>query len=81
MLEDHLASETVVKSFTRTDMLRHDPLNAPSVLYLDLGVTVQMIPNHAPVDVEANGWLWVRYFHTSSRRFISGWIHPEVLGQ
>ena len=62
-------------------MLRHDPLNAPSVLYLDLGVTVQMIPNHAPVDVEANGWLLFRYFHTAGRGFISGWIHLQILGQ
>ena len=53
-----------MKSFTRTDMLRNDPLNAPSVLYLDLGVTVQMIPNHAPVDVEANGWLEIQVWES-----------------
>ena len=73
----------VVKCFTVADMLRYDPLHATSVLYLDLGVTVQMIPDDAPVQVAANGWLWVRYFRRTERYvgFTSGWIHPAIVAQ
>jgi len=66
----------VHRSFTRENMMQHDPLHADaSILYLQVGAEVVIASCAAPWQVDANGWIWI--MEAQSNNY--GWLNPHVL--
>ena len=69
-------ARTVVKDFTRDDMLRWDATWADSgILYLEIGTRVVFAPSDAPVNEDGCGWVWVEVISGGAQ----GWMHPGIV--